>query len=58
MEREFLVKYVVEYQRTVRSVGIEAAAERAKRSIDAIKGAKLLAVYDMQKAPQTQEETA
>lgn len=47
MEREYVVKYVVEYSRIVRSVGLETAAERAKRSIDNIKGAKLLSVCEV-----------
>jgi len=46
VEQEYKVRYVVMYERSVRSVGLEAAAEQAKRSVGNVKGAKLVAVYD------------
>jgi len=46
VEQEYRVRYTVTYERSVQSVGLEAAAERAKRSINDIVGAKIVAVYD------------
>jgi hypothetical protein len=46
VEQEFVVRYTVTYERVVKSVGLQAAAERARRSLEHIKGSRLVMVYD------------